>query len=74
MVQEIVELRRLGFRFIFLSDDNFYPVTLRDLELARRRGDPALFDQLQSIRQSRFKVVHRRECQMNHMAVVLAMV
>ena len=35
VVREIVELRRLGFRFIFLSDDNFYPVTLQDLG---RRG------------------------------------
>ena len=57
VAQEIVELRRLGFRFIFLSDDNFYPVTLRDLELARRRDDPTLFDQLQSIRQSRFDLM-----------------
>ena len=29
--EEIVELRRLGFRFIALADDNFYPVTLDDL-------------------------------------------
>ena len=29
VVHEIVELRRLGFRFIALADDNFYPVTLR---------------------------------------------
>ena len=27
VVREIVELRRLGFRFIALADDNFYPVT-----------------------------------------------
>ena len=26
VVREIVELRRLGFRFIALADDNFYPV------------------------------------------------
>ncbi|MGH9336102.1 MAG: B12-binding domain-containing radical SAM protein, partial [Vicinamibacteria bacterium] len=32
IVQEIVELRRRGFRFIALADDNFYPVTLTDLE------------------------------------------
>ena len=57
VVQEIVELRRMGFRFIFLSDDNFYPVTLKDLESARRRSDPALFDQLQSIRRSRFELM-----------------
>ena len=28
VVDEIVELRRRGFRFIALADDNFYPVTL----------------------------------------------
>jgi len=28
VIREIVELRRRGFRFIALADDNFYPVTL----------------------------------------------
>src|SRR6185437_9450160 len=28
VVDEIIDLRRLGFRFIALADDNFYPVTL----------------------------------------------
>ena len=37
--REIVELRRRGFRFIALADDNFYPVTLEDLAQARRRAD-----------------------------------
>ncbi len=40
VVEEIVELRRKGFRFIALADDNFYPVTLDDLHLASRRADP----------------------------------
>ena len=40
VVGEIVEFRRLGFRFIALADDNFYPVTLTDLELAERAGQP----------------------------------
>src|SRR5207247_8683571 len=31
VIREIVELRRRGFRFIALADDNFYPVTLTDL-------------------------------------------
>ena len=31
VVDEIVELRRRGFRFIALADDNFYPVSLADL-------------------------------------------
>ena len=34
VMQEVVDLRRLGFRFIALADDNFYPVTLEDLQLA----------------------------------------
>lgn len=59
VVQEVVALRRLGFRYIFLSDDNFYPVTLRDLELARRRTDPALLTQLQSVRNARFELMDR---------------
>src|SRR5437867_295643 len=37
IVREVVELRRLGFRFIALADDNFYPVTFDDLAMARRR-------------------------------------
>ena len=41
VVGEIVELRRRGFRFILLADDNFYPVTKADLEMAARRADPA---------------------------------
>ena len=39
VVAEIVELRRRGFRFIALADDNFYPVTLTDLAMAERRAD-----------------------------------
>jgi radical SAM superfamily enzyme YgiQ (UPF0313 family) len=57
VVQEIVELRRLGFRFIFLSDDNFYPVTLHDLAQARRRADSALYERLSAIRRSRFDLM-----------------
>src|SRR5436190_4693936 len=34
VLEEIVDLRRRGFRFIALADDNFYPVTLEDLRLA----------------------------------------
>ena len=39
VVDEIVALRRLGFRFIALADDNFYPVTLTDLRLAREQNN-----------------------------------
>jgi radical SAM superfamily enzyme YgiQ (UPF0313 family) len=38
VIDEIVHLRRIGFRFIALADDNFYPVTLTDLRLAREQG------------------------------------
>jgi radical SAM superfamily enzyme YgiQ (UPF0313 family) len=38
VLEEIVELRRLGFRFIALADDNFYPVTLTDIQLALRQN------------------------------------
>ena len=31
-----MQLRRLGFRFIALADDNFYPVTLDDLAARER--------------------------------------
>jgi radical SAM superfamily enzyme YgiQ (UPF0313 family) len=31
VIDEIIDLRRIGFRFIALADDNFYPVTLRGL-------------------------------------------
>ena len=41
VVSEVVELRRKGFRFILLADDNFYPVTLADLAAARRGGPTA---------------------------------
>ena len=34
VVREVVALRRRGFRFILLADDNFYPVTLADLAAA----------------------------------------
>jgi hypothetical protein len=34
VIDEIVNLRQIGFRFIALADDNFYPVTLTDLRLA----------------------------------------
>jgi radical SAM superfamily enzyme YgiQ (UPF0313 family) len=59
VIREIVELRRMGFRFIALADDNFYPVTLRDLELAERRSDPTRFHELQAIREERFELMAR---------------
>ena len=34
----------MGFRFIALADDNFYPVTLTDLRLAREQNNLAQVD------------------------------
>jgi radical SAM superfamily enzyme YgiQ (UPF0313 family) len=57
VVREVVELRRLGFRFIALADDNFYPVTFDDLAQARRRSDPARLQELQALRDERFALM-----------------
>ena len=59
VVREIVELRRLGFRFIALADDNFYPVTFDDLAQARRRADSARLRELQALRDERFALMAR---------------
>ena len=59
VVHEIVELRRLGFRFIALADDNFYPVSFDDLAQARRRGDPSRLIELQALRDERFELMTR---------------
>jgi radical SAM superfamily enzyme YgiQ (UPF0313 family) len=57
VVGEIVELRRRGFRFIALADDNFYPVPLNDLRMAARRADPAQLERLKAIRAERFELM-----------------
>jgi radical SAM superfamily enzyme YgiQ (UPF0313 family) len=59
VVEEIVELRRMGFRFIALADDNFYPVTLTDLELAAKQPGQQRLGQLQAIRAERFELMER---------------
>ena len=57
VIEEIVELRRMGFRFIALADDNFYPVTLDDLKTADRREDKTRFDELTALRADRFALM-----------------
>jgi hypothetical protein len=57
VVREIVELRRLGFRFIALADDNFYPVTFDDLAQARRRADASRLAALQAMRDERLELM-----------------
>jgi radical SAM superfamily enzyme YgiQ (UPF0313 family) len=59
VLEEIVQLRRLGFRFIALADDNFYPVTLKDLELAARQQNVARVRELESLRAERFELMSR---------------
>jgi hypothetical protein len=59
VVREAVELRRRGFRFILLADDNFYPVSLADLAQAARRSNPARLRELQAIRAERFALMER---------------
>jgi hypothetical protein len=57
VINEIVALRRLGFRFIALADDNFYPVTFTDLRLAREQNNAAKLEELTAIRTERFQLM-----------------
>ena len=57
VVEEVITLRRLGFRFIALADDNFYPVTLTDLRLAREQNNLAKVEELTAIRAERFHLM-----------------
>ena len=57
VIEEIVELRRKGFRFIALADDNFYPVTLTDLRLAKQQGNLLKLAELQQIRGDKFALM-----------------
>jgi radical SAM superfamily enzyme YgiQ (UPF0313 family) len=56
---EIVDLRRHGFRFVALADDNFYPVTLADLAMAERQGNVTRLEQLRMLRAERFELMAR---------------
>src|SRR5579885_2121956 len=59
VIEEIVQLRRLGFRFIALADDNFYPVTFTDLRLAEEQHNTARLNELKTIRGERFALMKR---------------
>jgi radical SAM superfamily enzyme YgiQ (UPF0313 family) len=59
VVEEIRELRGRGFRFIVLADDNFYPVALNDLAMARRRADPTALRELEAVRRERYELMER---------------
>jgi radical SAM superfamily enzyme YgiQ (UPF0313 family) len=59
VIEEVVQLRRLGFRFIALADDNFYPVTQTDLALARQQKNTTRLRELESLRDERFELMSR---------------
>ena len=59
VVEEIVELRRRGFRFVALADDNFYPVTLADLAMAERQCNAVRLEELRALRSERFELMDR---------------
>ena len=59
VVEEVVQLRRMGFRFIALADDNFYPVTHTDLQLAKQQNNAARLKELQTTRAERFELMAR---------------
>lgn len=59
VIEEIVQLRRLGFRFVALADDNFYPVTLTDLKLAEAQNNRVRLNELKSLRGERFELMSR---------------
>ena len=59
VIGEIVELRRRGFRFVALADDNFYPVPLADLAMAKRQKNTARLERLQALRAERFELMDR---------------
>jgi hypothetical protein len=57
VIDEIVDLRRIGFRYIALADDNFYPVSHTDLRLAGEQGNTAKLEELTAIRAERFALM-----------------
>lgn len=59
VIREIIELRRLGFKIVVLADDNFYPVTLEDLRLAKRQNNEQRLAELQALREERFELMER---------------
>jgi len=59
VLQEVVDLRRRGYRFIALADDNFYPVSLTDLRLAEAQGNADRLATLHAVRNERFELMRR---------------
>lgn len=59
VIEEIVQLRRMGYRFLALADDNFYPVTLGDIALAERQNNTERVAELKKMRAERFEFMER---------------
>jgi radical SAM superfamily enzyme YgiQ (UPF0313 family) len=59
VIEEIVQLRRMGFKFIALADDNFYPVTFTDIKLAEEQNNTARLAELRATRAERFELMAR---------------
>jgi radical SAM superfamily enzyme YgiQ (UPF0313 family) len=59
VIEEIVQLRRMGYRYIALADDNFYPVALNDIALAERQGDARRVEELKGLRAERFELMEQ---------------
>lgn len=59
VIEEVVQLRRKGFRFIALADDNFYPVSLTDIKLAERQKNDARVELLKATRAERFELMEQ---------------
>ncbi len=59
VIEEIVQLRRMGYRFIALADDNFYPVTLTDIQLAERQNNAERVAELKALRAERFRLMDK---------------
>lgn len=57
VIREVIELRRRGIRFMTLADDNFYPVSLRDLRLAREQNNTERIATLEKIREEKFQLM-----------------
>jgi len=57
VINEIVDLRRRGLRFIALADDNFYPVTLADIAMAERQRNLIRIAELKRLRAERFELM-----------------
>src|SRR4030095_14714906 len=59
VVNEIIELRRHGLRFVALADANFYPVARADRRRGERQGNASRLEQLRALRAERFELMAR---------------